>query len=365
MEDTIEASPWHREKNVAVHTQMAMACAKQFMPEDVSDRHYVLTLLSVLFHDTGKPPMEVMKENAERGVYRSYANHEQRSARIFEGYVVDNWTDFEGFLTPEDVYTVTWIIEHHLPYGLKQKEKVDTLVRSLLGLPNEEDVAIFFNSLRGDAYGRDSDNWDVNTANMEVWIAEYQALLATSTYCPKKVPTDEHKGHLLMLVGPAGAGKSTVRDQLGTNYETYSLDDLRMQFLQELVPGETYANLDAKYRRAFQLATDNETKFREYTQKALIELFKRSTHVIIDNTNTSAKSRRQYLELAKQRKMWTTAAYFPSSLSLLEERNELRKTKGEKTIPYSSLENMFYSVALPARGGEFDEIVRINTNYIE
>lgn len=358
MEATVEDSPWHREKNVAVHTEMSLEQAERWFKPDASDRHKLLTKLAILFHDTGKPPMEVEKTSEERGVYRSYANHEQRSARIFEGFMFDNWAEMKDWIDMVDVYTVAWIIEHHLPYGLKNQNKIDALVKSLVGLPRNEDIAIFFNSLLGDAHGRTSDNYTENTKNVVEWVEDMTARVLAMP--ANTIRREDFKGEVLMLVGPPGVGKSTVRDHLIKTQKQlfeYSLDDDRLMYAAMMHPQEYDAlpTEAARYQFAFRVATDEEKAFGIFTEANLKKVFERGNQglIVIDNTNVSIKQRRKYIELANQNKMYHWAIYFPSSMKFLLERNEKR---GDKKLPHGALQNLFHAVAMPSAYGELHNV---------
>ena len=81
---TVEASPWHREANVAVHTEMVLKeYVTNFAPHRSDDQNKI-ALLALLFHDTGKPAAEETLEKKDgSGTYRRYAGHEQDSAITF------------------------------------------------------------------------------------------------------------------------------------------------------------------------------------------------------------------------------------------------------------------------------------------
>jgi hypothetical protein len=86
MEGTVEDSPWHREKNVAVHTDMVVSQYISTAPQVWSKRD-LLGALACAFHDFGKPAAEEVKFSEERGKYRRYVGHEVVSARVWESFV--------------------------------------------------------------------------------------------------------------------------------------------------------------------------------------------------------------------------------------------------------------------------------------
>lgn len=379
---TVEDSPWHREANVAVHTLMTLEYAKRYFPEDPTDllqrRHIVLVSLALLFHDTGKPVAETVKESEERGVYRSYANHEQDSARAFEDYTVDHWDQFEGWISKWDAYVITWMIEHHLPYSLKRPEKVAALNSSLatLFLPNGPEV--FFNMLKGDTGGRNSDAWETNFANMIEWIGDRQRdLVATDYAAPPDIEPNDPQ--LVVMIGPSGAGKSSVRSAIEQGYGVFCLDDLRIEFADSNIGlpysptspdrdaseesrNEHRRQVKANYRLAFQYCVDHDSEFKKFTSARLQALFKEFDQILIDNTNTSVKSRKQYITLAKQKGMKTIAYYIPTSLSLLKSRTN---TRDDKKLPEEVIVKQFNAVAVPSQGAdnEFDVVNIVGHNY--
>ena len=85
MRKTKEDSPWHREESVWVHTEMVCAEFDKIQARmTMTDMTYIITYLSLLFHDTGKPPCKVVKFKPERGYYNAFHGHEPYSARLFE-----------------------------------------------------------------------------------------------------------------------------------------------------------------------------------------------------------------------------------------------------------------------------------------
>jgi len=129
MVNTVEASPWHREANVAVHTEMTLAHYNKTFAHARTARQRTFTRLCLLFHDFGKPEAEeTLEKKEEPGVfYRRYAGHEPISANEFMSFMCDHHSLRELFFKEGfswvDLRAIKVAIEHHLPYGLKKEDK--------------------------------------------------------------------------------------------------------------------------------------------------------------------------------------------------------------------------------------------------
>ena len=371
MESTIENSPWHREANVAVHTEMAIAEATKILDVEYpagsseNNRIRILVILALLFHDTGKPEAETEKETAERGVYRSYAGHEQMSARTFESYAIDNWHELCHIVTTWDVFTITWMIEHHLPYMLQQPQKVKALASGIQTIFYNNSADAFYIMLRGDNAGRLSDNWQVNYDNMMDWVAAMKSKVAELGEVEEQdlFFTLGNSKRMIMLIGAPGSGKSTIRNTMSEDIAVFSLDDLRIEYLKSHPSFDSTKDVtyDELYRQAFALSCEDKG-FATFTNDRLQTLFKYKTTIVIDNTNTGAKTRKQYLDLARQYKFLTSAFYIPASLQLLLNRN---KTRPDKHLPEDAIVRLYNSVALPTPGEftEFDSVYIMPHNF--
>ena len=178
MVNTREDSPWHREANVGVHTQMLLDwyCTNRF--EHRSERQRMLTMVGCLFHDVGKPPAQVVKESPERGVYRQYAGHEQLSARMWVDYAMSNMevvTDVFHFNT-SDVANVAFMLEYHVPFGLKNKTKREALKKSFMLRLGEDGHQAWLDMLMSDQHGRISDGQTEKLAAVDVWMKEWETV---------------------------------------------------------------------------------------------------------------------------------------------------------------------------------------------
>ena len=202
MVSTVEDSPWHREKSVATHTEM---CIEQYMSRfygQRSEKQNKIALLALCFHDTGKPAAEETLEKKDgSGTYRRYAGHEQDSAVTFtECWLKD--PVLQSFVSADEARQIRWMIEHHLPYGLKDGQKRSAL-RTAMEHTLREDVQTFYDCLRSDAAGRISDDHETKLQNVEDWIADFQTVPMTAN----RYSTD--MGVCYVMIGPSGSGKST------------------------------------------------------------------------------------------------------------------------------------------------------------
>lgn len=176
MEKTVENSPWHREANVSVHTKMLLRWYFENLASKRSDTQRMLTLVSCLFHDVGKPPAEVLKFSEERGEYRAYHGHEQLSARLWVDFAMSNWEMVSNTLrfTLDDVSNVAFMVEHHVPFSMVKPHKKQALKTSLLWRMGEDGHQAWLDFLLSDQHGRNSDDQAAKLARVEVWMSEWE-----------------------------------------------------------------------------------------------------------------------------------------------------------------------------------------------
>jgi predicted kinase len=343
MEQTIEASPWHREANVLVHTNMVVANYIGL----VKDEWYqddVLGAFACAFHDVGKPAAEEIKFSESRGTYRSYPGHELISARLWVDYAMANLGLLQTYF-PEfndtDIFIITWMIEKHLPYELKDVKKLEYFYTSLLQFAE----VTFYNVLRADAYGRISDNSDEKIARVDDWI--FDTLRAVkklaNTIDVGKLPDKV----LTVLIGPSGSGKSTyVASQPGIN-EPFSYDALRLSEY-----GNPALEPKEQYRQAYAAAEADAT-FYNRANNVFTKLIKQNhPAVIVDGINASSKKRKFFIDTARKQGYKIRAVYF---LNTIETTTNRQKTRDDKELSTSTIRNQYFSIQAPSFG-EFDEI---------
>lgn len=175
MKATVENSPWHREANVAVHTKMLNRWYMENLAIHRSDRQRLMTLVANTFHDVGKPPSEIQKYSEERGHYRAYHGHEQISARVWVDYATQNMDQIKelGF-TLQDVANIAMMIEYHVPFDLKNKDKRKALKRAMMLRLGEPGHRAWLDMLLSDQHGRISDGQAEKLERVDEWMKEWE-----------------------------------------------------------------------------------------------------------------------------------------------------------------------------------------------
>lgn len=172
MAKTVEDSPYHREANTKVHTNMVVDQYFDITSSswDKSDVHGFFT---VAFHDTGKPAAEeTIHNHPVRGTYRRYSGHEVISARLWEDWAMSNrkvlYVMFD--LNTDDLFIISYMIEHHLPYDLKDGKKIANLKSTIDMYCNR---LVFCNILQSDCWGRISDDHNTKKAKVAEWCNRF------------------------------------------------------------------------------------------------------------------------------------------------------------------------------------------------
>ncbi len=354
MVQTVEASPWHREANVAVHTEMVIEQYLLHFAPRRTEAQNKIALIALLFHDTGKPAAEEVVEKKDgSGVYRRYAGHEQDSAVSFtECWLQDPF--LREFVSLEEARRIRWIIEHHLPYGLKDSKKRSDL-RTAVEWVLQEDVQTFYDCLRSDCWGRISDDHDTKKQNVEDWIDGFRTTPLTVNR------TNTQMGKCYVLIGPSGSGKSTwTKQHIRACDKVVSRDTYYLEYFHSKV-NIGFATPDDKklYADAWHLCCiDDKAGFEEFLRKKVADVFHdlKITHgsVFIDNTNGSKKARAFYIQHARNIGMKVVAVEFWNTFDTLVAR---QRTRPEKSVPESSVRQQYYAQTCAWLGSEVDEVI--------
>jgi predicted kinase len=361
MLNTVEDSPWHREANVAVHTEMVMQQFRDRFMHLHTEAEAIIGLTALLFHDTGKPSAEEVleKKDGSGDKYRRYAGHEQDSAVTFQECYM-SMPELQAMLPTYAARAVRWIIEHHLPYGLKDKQKRQGLAAATFAALADAGASysLFFDCLRSDAAGRISDDHEQKLQAVEDWIAEFQTVDTTPTALTEG-PT------MFILVGPSGSGKSTwtrARFDQGIDevisYDTYKQSfwmSRNMPFSSSMAPPSMTAV--EFYDLAWAYANEHESEFNKFANElinnAIDRVKAKNGTVFVDVVNASKKKRAKFVELAKQKKFRVVAVEFWVPFKTLMAR---QKTRGDKAVPYTSVKQQLNAVGGVWAGVEAAEV---------
>jgi len=353
MEQMVEDSPWHREKSVAIHTDMVFQ--NYLMLHNPSEFEKVIGGFAAIFHDVGKPHSVQYKHSEARGDYKSFGGHELVSARLWENWAVENWKmlarDF--LFTPRDIYRVGWIIEKHLPWAIKKEDKLHNLALTGFELFSDSGPISYTNMILADTYGRISDDYVDKRLKAHAWVDMYdrrvQKVIGAETFRRFR----DFEATLYVLIGASGSGKSTFAAELLRKTNTFSLDALRLEWY---VP-DNLASAEDPYAYAFKKACDDKM-FRSRANHRYIEMLREKNDLIVDNVNTSAKRRRWYINEARNRGYKIVGVIFPITLQEVQLR---QKTRNDKTVPIEAVGRQYNSLQTP-QYGEFDDIKVIDIN---
>lgn len=174
-----EGSPWHREENVAVHTNMLLRFYDENFASNRSEQQQILTRTACLFHDVGKPPSRIIKRSPERGDYRAYHGHELVSARMWIDYATGaGKKDVQQMLalSPTEVSHVAFMIEHHVPFALAKVEKRKALKSGMFNRFGEHGHRAWLDLLLSDQHGRISDDQHMKLKAVDDWMYHWERL---------------------------------------------------------------------------------------------------------------------------------------------------------------------------------------------
>jgi len=351
---TVEDSPWHREASVALHTEMVLQQYDTRFAPFRSDAQNLIAKFALLFHDVGKPAAEETLEKKDgSGTYRRYAGHEQDSAVAFMEEYVRN-ENLRAVLSPTHARIVRWIIEHHLPYGLKDVTKRRAL-KTAINATMTGIEETFYDCLRSDAAGRISDNHSEKLQNVEAWINEFK------TVEPFEIkPSSEAKAYV--LVGPSGSGKSTwTAAHRKDSDPVVSMDTMKLEFFEKQTSQtrDQFKDDGAFYEAAWQYATiDHDAAFRKFAANRVQELManaaKTGSNIFFDIVNSSRKARQPWIDLARRYGFIIVGVEFWNTFETLVKR---QSTRPDKCVPAKAVRQQMEATTCMWLGYECEDIV--------
>lgn len=156
-------------------------------------------------------------------------------------------------------------------------------------------------------------------------------------------------GHLIMMCGIPGSGKSTFAKQMIENDENIvyiSRDVIRFSLIK---PNEKYFSKEKEVKQTY---------FKQLREN----LIKGKT-VIADATHLSPKSRQALISGIGYNKMQVTAVWFDVPLEVCLKRNSQRA--GRERVPEKTITDMFYNKQKPIKTVEryIHRIITVDENF--
>lgn len=178
MENTTEGSKHHKELNVSIHTQMLIDWYYDNLIDLRNEKQRMLTLVACAAHDLGKPRSMIMKFSEERGHYKAFHGHEKVSANLWIDYAYSNPEIVKDLLelSFRDVHNIAFMVEYHLPFDLKNKQKREALKTSLFKRFGEEGHQAWLDFILCDQNGRISEDKETKLAKVDVWMKEWESV---------------------------------------------------------------------------------------------------------------------------------------------------------------------------------------------
>lgn len=367
-----EESPWHRERNVATHTDMVVS---QYLATVTRDWTYedVLGAFACAFHDVGKPAaceQNGIKYKPERGHYKSFGGHEQISARMWEDWAALNFKqlvdafEFDVF----DIYRVGWIIEKHLPWGVKKADKLHNMALTSLELFPDCGSEVFTNMLIADTYGRMSDDYVEKRQKVHTWIEGFTDLAEGVMNIERHHSRQPEQPVLYMPIGASGTGKSTFIDnmrnraqQIEETIDVFSWDALRLDWYITDAEYQMLAYDQLSTKEMYRSAFERQIADKEFNRKAnqyFIEMVKTGNSLVVDNTNLSKKRRRFFVDQARNHGYHIVAVLMPIALQTVLDRQSSRV---DKSVPLDAVRQHYMSLQLPEYG-EVDDVWVLDNN---
>lgn len=363
--DVSEDSPWHREKNVQVHTEMVLDYYINNFADKRTERHQAITLLSLLFHDTGKPACLKFIERENGDIHKSFRGHERASSRIWESYAASNWFRWKKLkyvfnLRDTDITLISWIIENHLPYRMQDDHMIrlaDHLHSEMFDYGELRDA--YYDHLISDQQGRISDHRERSTIEVEEFI-QYVECLDVSERLSARDNEEflaTNPPILNVMVGASGSGKSTYSNSLvAKDFEYFSLDACRIEFAK--LGGITAKDEITMYSKAFDYCGVHRGPFSKFADRKYEDLVKQKKNIVVDNTNLNFMARSKFISHAKENGYYVVCSVFPLSLKKLLDR---QKTRKDKTVPIGVVKSQYQNILIPWIGLKTNECNAIET----
>ena len=295
----LNISPWHSEGSVWTHTMMVMTWIEA-NKELYSENLYEALLLAGLLHDIGKPLCLEYDENKNKN---SFSGHEGVSSHISIGILMEASQIFNfDLISAHKIICLHGVNVSQIDItGLKEFREADK---------------------RG-------------AIRIETEISDYKERKFSKMHDPESNKT------CTILCGLPCSGKSTwASNNITKDQFLLSRDNIITEYSKN-------------YNEAYRYFHENEDRRKELDKKfdSLVQVSAKKSHVIVDMTMLSLKSRRLMMNRLGKRDY--KCIVFFSKVSEIMERNRNRKNK---FISENVIEKMMKTFVMPVKEEGFSSV---------
>jgi len=311
-------NPYHMEGTVWTHTMMVFN-------ESVQRGYSPVVQLAALLHDVGKPKsQEVRRDNKRVRFFGHDGLSYYMSCDVMNSGVFDflNLTDVEIHIVLKLTACHSMLFDYK---NSSQNIKKDNhFLKYLVELVNCDNAGRITTDLE-----QAKCTWD------HLLVSEESNVEITDIVETIDSPT------LTVLVGPSNSGKSTYLRNSSLNATVISRDSI----VEMLGDGETYTEC---WKTVDHKKVDEELLFQFNTA------LKKRENITVDMTNMSIKSRRKWVNPAKQKGYVTKAIVFTTGLEEMTSRAGKQK---DKKISAWIIEKMCKQFSYPLELNEVEVVV--------
>jgi len=328
----VELNPYHMEGSVWTHTMMVFN-------NSLKAKYDRAILLASLFHDVGKPGAREEKFASSKNLNKcSFTGHDGLSFYHTIDILNKSFPELEEW---EKIIVAKLVANHSVLFSWAGRKRSGTL-EEWISAAFAGEASFFYWLIRlvkSDITGR------IGSEELE---SGDRTLMDFSTFEDIPIHFEREnvndKPELIITVGPPGCGKSTWAVEFSHTHEVISRDSIMV----EMTEGDSYKDC---WNNQDGNAIDKEVDLQFNAAMAA------NKNIIIDRTTMSKKSRRRWINMARQHGYYTKCVVFFTGAEVIEERRVARIPDG-KDIPGGVIFNMMRGFTYPLTD-EVDEVEEI------
>lgn len=343
----------HAEGNVLIHANMAMQQVLPLLAQIDNQEDKIVTYIATMCHDFGKKATFAI--SPKHGRITAYG-HDKAGVPIANEFLKKYFPEL-SYKRREQILR---LIEFHMQPRMMMKDGTSDKKLKLMSLAVNTKLLCFLSI--ADTLGRVADDmrgcellekFKAECERLNIWGKPYvipdswwvthhgysqarwdilannepetrETLMKAEDLIQKAIP----RFQLLMLVGPAGSGKTFERNQLLAKYpaaKVISMDERRKEVCGDV-------NDQSKNAEVF-----------DWQVKELSKAMRNRESVILDSTNLTRKRRKLLWQIARRQGAVVGVVYFDLPLQTLLERNASREKKVPENVVIKQF-NMLESI---------------------